>query len=109
MTLEHSLTNLETSGIIRLAQMEPELEYLFRHALVQEVTYESMLRGDRRRLHLTIGETIERLFPERLDEFAPLLSHHFLQSENYDKALKYSLLAAEKAIQQYANEEAIIH
>jgi predicted ATPase len=46
-----SLNTLEKSGLIRLAQIQPELEYLFRHALVQEATYESLLKNDRKRVH----------------------------------------------------------
>jgi predicted ATPase len=52
------LTALETSGLIRRLQVQPEIEYLFRHALVQEATYASLLRQDRKQLHRSVGEAI---------------------------------------------------
>jgi predicted ATPase len=64
MTLSHQLQTLETSGLIRLAQEHPELEYLFRHVLVQDAAYESLLYSDRRHLHETVAETIVRAYPE---------------------------------------------
>ncbi len=63
MTLVSQLTTLEFAGLIRLAQVQPELEYVFRHALVQEAAYASLLRQDRRDLHRAVGETLERLYP----------------------------------------------
>ena len=71
------LATLESAHLIRTAQLQPELEYVFRHALVQEAAYESLLRNNRRMLHLTIGEVLEQLYPDRLDEFAPVLGNHF--------------------------------
>lgn len=109
MTLAFHLATLESSGLIHLAQAEPELEYLFRHALVQDAAYEAMLKADRRLLHRAVGEALKRLYPERVDELAPLLSHHFVKSGEYSQALTYTKLAAEKAIQQYANEEAVMY
>jgi len=109
MPLLSELAALESAGLIRLSQVEPDLEYFFRHALVQEAAYASLLIEDRKRLHLHIGQAIERLYPGRTAEFSPLLSHHFLQAENFKKALKYSKLAAEKALQMHSNQEAIIH
>jgi predicted ATPase len=87
MTLNPHLTHLETSGLIQLAQEHPELEYLFRHALVQDAAYESLLLADRQRLHLLVGEALERLFAERLAEFAPMLGHHFMVAGQAEKPL----------------------
>jgi predicted ATPase len=56
MTVISQLGRLETSGLIRLAQVEPDLEYLFRHSLVQEAAYHSLLAADQKRLHLAVGD-----------------------------------------------------
>ena len=55
MTIISQLNALEMSGLIRLVQAQPELEYLFRHALVQDTAYGSLLKQDRKRLHLAVG------------------------------------------------------
>src|SRR5690606_9644008 len=82
MTLTAQLSTLESSGLIRLAQVDPELEYLFRHALVQEAAYSSLLQTDQKRLHREVGEALEHSYPDRLDsrELAPVLGHHFAQA-----------------------------
>ena len=103
------LHTLETSGLIRLAQMEPELEYLFRHALVQEAAYDSILKADRKSLHLAVAREMERIYPERLDEFSALLAHHYREAGEIKKALKYYQGAAAHATQKFANREAEYH
>ena len=97
MTVISQLNKLESSGLIRLAQTEPELEYLFRHALVQDAAYESLLLADRKRLHRIAGESLEQLYPDRLDELAPILGHHFALAGDAQRALKYFTLAGDVA------------
>ncbi|MGH2521737.1 MAG: hypothetical protein ACRDH2_04455 [Anaerolineales bacterium] len=111
MTLSHHLTTLEASGLIRLAQIEPELEYLFRHALVQEAAYSSLVKSDRKLLHRTVGEALERTYPGQLDsrELAPLLGQHFSLAGDDARALHYFTLAGDAAARVYANAEAIMH
>jgi len=109
MTLAASLTHLETSGLLRLAQVEPELEYLFRHALIQDAAYESILKADRRILHRAIGETLERLYPDRVTELAPVLGQHFVGAGEAERARKYFTLAGDSALAAYANVEAEQH
>lgn len=104
--LDQHLGHLERYNLIHLAQQEPDLEYLFRHALVQDVAYGSLLRRDRRRLHRTVGQTLEALFPERLHELAPLLAQHFQQAEEQAQAAHYYTLAGDEAYERYALEEA---
>lgn len=107
--LTTNLTQLESSGLIRLAQNMPQVEYLFRHALVQEAAYDSILKSDRRLLHLAVGEEIEHLFQQRLDEFAALLGHHFREAGRKDKAREYFNRAAHYAFAKFANHEAEIN
>lgn len=104
--LTTNLTQLESSGLIRLAQNIPQVEYLFRHALLQEAAYDSILKADRRMLHLAVGEEIEQLFQNRLDEFSALLGHHFREAGRKDKARAYFSRAADYAFAKFANHEA---
>lgn len=106
MTLMSRLSTLESAGLIRLARLEPDLEYLFRHALVQDAAYASLLKADRQRLHLAVGEALERMYPEQLDELAPRLAQHFFQAGDDQRALKYFTLAGDAALSSYANQEA---
>ena len=109
MTLNTHLTHLQTGGLIQLAQEFPELEYLFRHALVQDAAYESLLFSDRKLLHLSVGQTIEQMYPEQLAEIAPVLAQHFAAAENDEKALHYYTLAGDTVVASHANQEAISH
>ncbi|HLF75212.1 MAG TPA: adenylate/guanylate cyclase domain-containing protein, partial [Anaerolineales bacterium] len=83
-------------------------EYAFRHILVQEAAYDSILIKQRAQLHRQIGEISEELYVERIEEAAPLLAHHFYAAQD-PRSLKYDLLAGEKAARLYANAEAATH
>jgi tetratricopeptide (TPR) repeat protein len=111
VTLQTQLSTLEASGLIRLTAVQPELEYLFRHALVQEAAYASLVKADRKRLHLAVGEALESLYPEQTAsrELAPLLAEHFFKAGDDERALKYFTLAGDAAAHVYANAEAIAH
>jgi predicted ATPase len=60
MPLGRQLQAIEQVGLIRLAQIEPETEYRFRHALVQDAAYDSLLKQDRRMLHHAVGHALEK-------------------------------------------------
>ena len=111
MTLSGQLDTLESSGLIRLAQLQPEIEYLFRHALIQEAAYQSLVKNQRHRLHQTVGESLERLYPARLasPELAPVLARHFAEAGDQARALRYYTLAGHAAAEMFANTEAIHH
>jgi predicted ATPase len=107
--IEQQLSTLEASGLVRVAQLEPDLEYLFRHVLVQDAVYESILRQDRRKLHLAVGGALERAYPDRLDTLSGRLAHHFAEAGAEDRALRYFVRAGDHAFAQYALMEAITH
>jgi tetratricopeptide (TPR) repeat protein len=94
-----------------LAQFQPEVEYFFRHALIQEAAYQSLVKTDRRMLHLAVGQALEKLYPAHLDsaDLTPLLARHFAEAGDLGRALRYYLLAGQAAAQVYANTEAIQH
>jgi tetratricopeptide (TPR) repeat protein len=111
MSLNQHLSTLEASGLIRLAAVQPELEYLFRHALVQEAAYASLVKADRKRLHLVVGDALEHLYPDQLAsrELAPVLAQHFYLAGEGPRALRYFTLAGDAAARVYANAEAEMH
>ena len=108
MTLFSDLGTLETAGLIRVAKVEPDLEYLFRHALVQDTAYASLLESDRKKLHLAVGDAIENLYPERRTELAAILAKHFREAGEEARSLSYFLIAGDEALSAYANQEAEI-
>jgi serine phosphatase RsbU (regulator of sigma subunit)/tetratricopeptide (TPR) repeat protein len=106
MNVINHLNTLEASGLVRLAQVVPDLEYLFRHNLVQDAAYASLLEQDQQRLHQAVGEALEILYADHLDEMAAALAHHFEQAGDHNRALCYFKRAAQAALLAYANPEA---
>ncbi len=109
MSHTQHLNALETAGLIQLAQIQPELEYLFRHTLVQEAAYTSLLKSDRQSLHRWIGTLLEEAYPNRLQELSPRLAQHFHAAGEYGHAVKYYQQAGDTAMSRYALAEAVEH
>ncbi|MCF8146908.1 MAG: AAA family ATPase [Deltaproteobacteria bacterium] len=103
---DQCLVGLERLDLIRTRSMQPELEYIFKHALTQEVVYNGLLKKERREIHERIGQVIESLFHDRLPEFYEALAYHYKQGESALKALDYLMKAGEKATKRYALEDA---
>jgi tetratricopeptide (TPR) repeat protein len=101
------LGTLEASGLIEIAALQPELEYLFRHALVQEAAYTSLLKQDRRTLHRAAAETILALHPGRERELAGVIGMHFEQAGDAGLAAQHLVVAGEHALERFANKEAV--
>ena len=98
--------NLQELEFIYEKSLFPELEYIFKHDLTQEVAYNSLLLKRRREIHERIGKAIEELYSERLEEFYEVLAHHYSRSDNTDKAYEYLVLAGIKAGYGYSIWEA---
>ena len=81
-------------------------EYAFRHALVRDALYQSLLTGPRAVLHLKIAEEVERRGGNRLTEVVEILAHHYSQTKRADKALAYLAMAGEKSLGVYSIDEA---
>jgi predicted ATPase/DNA-binding IscR family transcriptional regulator len=107
--LSAALTKLTTSEFIYEQALYPELEYTFKHALTQEVAYGSLLVERRQAIHERAAEAIEALFGAGLPEHYAELAHHYSQSRNTEKAIAYSELAGQRAVQHSANAEALGH
>jgi tetratricopeptide (TPR) repeat protein len=106
MVAETQLDTLEARGLIRLAAYLPELEYLFRHWLVQDAAYGSLLRQERKQLHGQVGEALETLYPERRSELASVLAMHFEEAGDTERALEYLMMAGRFALDRNAIQEA---
>jgi class 3 adenylate cyclase/predicted ATPase len=107
--LKAYLVNLQGLEFIYEKRLFPELEYIFKHALTQEVAYNSLLHKRRKEIHGKIGEAIEQIYAERLEEFYEMLAYHFVQGELWEKAVIYLRQAGGRAVQQSAYVEAMAH
>ncbi len=87
----------------------PEVEYIFKHALTQEVAYNSVLVERRKARHEQTAQAIEQFFHNQLEEHYSELAYHYIRSGNMEKAIEYLHLAEQQAVQRSANTEAISH
>ncbi|NIT03899.1 hypothetical protein GTO10_03120 [Candidatus Saccharibacteria bacterium] len=104
--LKSHLLNLQGLEFIYEKKLFPELEYIFKHALTQEVAYNSLLLKRRKEIHEKVGRAIEELYAERLEEFYEMLAYNYSKSENPEKAYQYLKLSGNKAMKNYSNWEA---
>lgn len=107
--IEGSLTHLEHLDLIRTRSPEPDLEYLFKHALTQEVFYNGLLEAERQQIHEKIGYAMEELFHDRLHEFYETLAYHFKEGQTLHKAVEYLMKAGEKSRNRYSLEESNLY
>ena len=105
--LKSYLLNLQGLEFIYEKSLFPELEYIFKHALTQEVAYNSLLHKRKKEIHEKIGKAIEQLYAERLEEFYEMLAYHFVQAENWQKSFLYLSKSGDKARQAFASHESI--
>jgi predicted ATPase len=84
-------------------------DYLFKHALVRDALYQSLLTEARSALHLRIAEEIERRSGNRLTEVAEVLAHHYRQTDRANKTFAYLAMAGSKSLSVYSLDEAATH
>ena len=101
------LAHLQAAEFLYETRLFPEHEYTFKHALTQQVAYESLLQERRRALHARIVEALEALAGDRVAEQVERLAHHALRGEVWDKALAYCRQAGEKTLARSAHREAV--
>jgi class 3 adenylate cyclase/tetratricopeptide (TPR) repeat protein len=104
--LNRILGNLQLAEFIYEQPAVGDVEYSFKHALTQEVAYNSVLQERRRQLHERIASAIERVFASRIDDHVAELARHYRRAANSAKAIDYVLLAAEQEISRNASNEA---
>jgi len=91
------LSILKDSELIYERGIYPESTYVFKHALTQEVVYDSILNKRKRDLHEKVGATLEEVHKENRDEYFEIIAEHYTNSSNYEKGAEYSEMAAMKA------------
>ena len=106
---ERPLHELQRLGLLRQSRRWPQPEYRFRHALIQETAYRTLLAEQRTRLHRRAAEWLEERYAGREAEVLGLLAYHWLRAEDEEKAADYLLRAGDKARLEYALDEAIEH
>jgi class 3 adenylate cyclase/tetratricopeptide (TPR) repeat protein len=107
--LDRPLADLFRAELVREWARLPERQYLFKHALTQEAAYASLLLDLRRALHAKVGHHLEEIGSDAAAEQAAVLAHHWYEAGDWERALGYTLRAAERARALYARPEAIAH
>ena len=105
--LERLLANLQLGEFVYEQPSISDVEYIFKHALTQEVAYNSILQERRKQLHEDVGRAIELLYPSSLDDHLPDLAHHYSRSGNQAKAVEYLRLAGSQAMARGALHQAV--
>ena len=105
--IDSRLSYLKKIQLIMERMRLDELEFFFKHALVQEAAYKSILHDKRKALHLRVAKTIESLFKERLHEFYGMLALHYNRGQDYENAEYYLTKAGEEALKSSASKEAL--
>jgi class 3 adenylate cyclase/tetratricopeptide (TPR) repeat protein len=103
------LAQLERAELIFRSKPPPEAVYAFKHALVQDIAYESLLKSRRRRLHERIAETLRDRFPESAAVAPEIAAHHFTQAGLVEEAVEWWGKAGDRALRSSAYHEAIAH
>lgn len=108
-TLKTQLDQLVEAEILFQRGRGTRSRYIFKHALIQDAAYESILKKKRRAIHLHIGSTLEKNFPEIVEAEPELLAHHFAQAGEPAQAIPYWLKAGQRAQSRCNHREAVSH
>jgi DNA-binding winged helix-turn-helix (wHTH) protein/predicted ATPase/class 3 adenylate cyclase len=109
ITLQKELAQLVDAELLYQRGLFLQTQYRFKHALIQEVAYQSMLRNTRRQYHRQIAQVLEAQFPEMIEIHPELLAYHYTEAGQSAQAIPYWQRAGERAIERSANIEAISH
>jgi class 3 adenylate cyclase/predicted ATPase len=108
-TLQRALARLVESELLHRRGVPPDATYIFKHALIQETAYQSMLKSRRQQLHTRIAETLVERFPETAATQPELVAHHYTEAGLAAEAVDYWRKAGRRAIERSANAEAAAH
>jgi predicted ATPase/class 3 adenylate cyclase len=108
-TLQQALERLVEAELLYQRGVPPRGTYVFRHALIQEVAYQSLLRSMRQQYHQQIAQALVARFPETVDTQPELVAHHYTEAGLAAQAVPYWQRAGQRAIERSANLEAISH
>jgi predicted ATPase len=107
--LQGSLQQLSSSDIIRGQGQMPEADFIFKHALMQDAAYASLLRSKRQKLHKRVAETLLNLFPDIVTAAPQVMAHHLMEAGSWLEAIGYFHQAGMRLMQRSANVEAVRH
>jgi class 3 adenylate cyclase/tetratricopeptide (TPR) repeat protein len=107
--LQGSLQQLSTSDIILGQGAMPEMDFIFKHALMQDAAYSSLLRSKRQKLHKRVSETLLNLFPDIVTAAPQVMAHHLMEAGAWLEAISYFHQAGMRLMQRSANAEAVRH
>src|SRR5215471_6825692 len=105
--LKHALAQLEQAELVFHRDEPPEAVYSFKHALVRDAAYGSLLKSRRHQLHGQIARALEERFADIVVSQPEIVAHHFTEADLVDPAIEYWLKAGAKAFSLYANEDAV--
>jgi class 3 adenylate cyclase/predicted ATPase len=104
-----ALDRLIAAGLLFRQGVRPHAHYLFKHALVQDAAYSTLLRAPRQNIHARIAKVLEQQFPERASVEPELLARHLTEAGQVEAATSYWLKAGQRAAERSADEEAVRH
>jgi class 3 adenylate cyclase/tetratricopeptide (TPR) repeat protein len=107
--LKHALAQLEQAGLVFRRGEPPDAVYSFKHALVRDAAYESLLKSRRQQLHGQIARALEQSFADIVASQPEIVAHHFTVAGLVDPAIDYWLRAGNLALSRSANAEAVKH
>jgi predicted ATPase len=108
-TLQHELGRLVEAELLYQRGLPPHATYIFKHALIQEEAYQSLLKSTRQHYHRQIAQAMAEQFPETVESQPELLAHHYTEAGLIAQAIPYWQRAGQRAIQRSANVEAVTH
>jgi len=108
-TLQQGLRQLVETELVFQSGVPPQARYLFKHALVQDTAYQSLLKSRRQQLHQQVAAVLVEQFPETTETQPELVAHHYTDAGLAAQAIPYWQKAGQRAVQRSANVEAISH
>jgi predicted ATPase/class 3 adenylate cyclase len=108
-TVQRDLERLVEAELLYQRGMPPQATYMFKHALIQDAAYQSLLKSTRLQYHQRIGQTLEERFPETAQNQPELLAHHYTEAGQAETAIGYWQRAGQRALQRSAHVEAVAH
>ena len=108
-TLQRDLRDLLEAELVYQRGFPPEMRYVFKHALIQDTAYQSLLKQTRRQYHHQIAQVLEERFATTVETQPELVAHHYTEAERAEQALPYWQQAGQRALQRSANVEAESH
>jgi class 3 adenylate cyclase len=108
-TLQRELGRLVEAELVYQRGLPPQATYTFKHALIQDAAYESLLKSTRQQYHQRIAQVLEAQFPETAEAQPELVAHHYTETGLTEQAVGYWQKAGQRAIERSAHMEAISH